>query len=179
MYQLVIAVLSITLLALVVAGGASYMSPDWGSRRVAAELATLSYQSFDAALAAYRASNGGVLPPAASGGPSRLSGGGLPWPLIKPYLGGRSEADSRIVSLTPFQGMDWYYVADSAGAALCLASRSTDGGAPVTPAIRAGLRQSAERASLAFVGSACLERNESAVAGQGDFAVTYRIPSGS
>lgn len=176
MYQLVLAVLSVALTALVVAGGASYMSPDWGSRRTTADLATLSYQSFDAALSAYRASNGGTLPPVAPTGAS-LSSNAMPWPVLRPYLGARAEPDSRVVSLAPVQGMEWHYLADSGGGVLCLAS--IGGGRLVPRSVRAGLTQSAGRASHAYVGRDCLNKDESAVSDEGPFAVTWRIVSGA
>jgi len=179
LHQLVIAVLSIALTALVVTGGASYMSSDWGRRRFTADLANLSYQSFDAALTAYRASNGGSLPPTPGSEPSGLSRNAMPWPVLRPYLGARADADSRVVSLAPVPGMEWYYLADSSGGILCLASVGGEGLPPVPASVRAGLRNSADRASLAYVGRACLDRDDSALTGDGPFAVTWRVSTGA
>ena len=178
MYNLVVAVMSVALMAIVVSGGANYLAPDWGSRRTSAELATLSYQSFDAALSAYRSANAGALPPN-PGGQSSLSSNALPWPVLRPYLGAMGDPTSKVVSLNAFSGMDWYYLADSAGVALCLASRNAAGDAPIPPAVRAGLGASASAATLAFVGRSCLNQDAAALTDAGAFAVTYRIRSGA
>jgi hypothetical protein len=179
MYNLIIAVLSIALTALVVSGGASYMSPEWGNRRMTTDLATLSYRSFDAAVSAYRAANGGSLPPIASAAPAGLGANELPWPVLRPYLGARADVGSNVVSLSPVTGMEWYYATDSTSVALCLVSLGGDGREPIPSSVRSGLQKSTERASVAFVGRSCLNRDDSAVSDQGPFAVTYRIQSGS
>lgn len=162
MFQLVLAVMSIALTAAVVSAGASYLTPDYGVRRVTAETVTTSYRGFEGAVSAYRISNGGSKPP-----PSTFAG--EPWASLSPYMPH---------SLAPVHGMSWSYVQRAGAGYLCL---SRNGESPVSRAVREGAAVAASRVDGAVVGRQCTGEADSTAApdaAETPYAVAFPVQAG-
>lgn len=125
MAQLFIVVLSIALLAIVIAGGVNYLNTDIGVRTETTRMVQTSRHSLESAFLAYRLANRGALPqPEAPGGDEIWLGE------LSGYAGlGATSAPA---------GMRWRYVEDAGVKSLCLV---TEGAVTISDAVLSGLEQ--------------------------------------
>ncbi len=163
MFQLVLAVMGISLTALVLVAGLSSLTPDYGVRRVTTETVATSYRGFEGAVSAYRISNGGSKPP-----PSVIAG--EPWASLGPYMPNGAMAE--------VHGMGWSYVTRSGAGYLCLSKRPDQ---PVSRAVREGVAVAASRVDGTAVGRDCSgasDANAAPDSPETPFAATFPVQAG-
>lgn len=119
--------MSIALLAIVIVGGANYLSTDIGVRTETVRQVATSRNAIEGALASYRVANRGALPPV------EASDEDTTW---KAALDGYMAPGG----LSAPVGMTWRYVQGSQGTLLCL---ETDDGHALSNAVLSGLERAA------------------------------------
>ncbi len=134
MYQLVIAVMVVGISAMLLAGGGSFLNPEFGVRVTTAEQAIAGQRSFELALAAYRIANGGAMP------------GVSTWRNdLAPYLpDGRVTRDPNEDlkgAMSPPRNMRWEFEKRNGRYQLCLRSL-----VPISGAAIEGLKNTLNRA---------------------------------
>ena len=166
MYSLLITVLSIVLLAIVVAGGSFYLSTNRGSTTETRLRVATTYNSVEMAFGAYRVSNGGALPdlPSLSDDPQSSS---LAWRRqIAPYLAG--------ALIGPYN-TGWSYGLAGGRRYVCV---STVPGAVASEALIAGLRGAmVDSSAQSVLAPACGATTSSGVGG-GSAALTFTLQAG-
>lgn len=151
------AVLAIALMALVVAGGISYLKPDFAVRSETADRVTASYRSLESAVAAYRLSNGGALP----------SGSSWKSDLAPYFPGARASVDD---TLRAPKSMEWSFARSGSAVSICLS------GSPISKAQHEGLALAKERSSLATLAKSCTGSADASF--DGTAALRFELQSG-
>lgn len=153
MFQLIMVVMAIGLTAIVVAGGASYVTGDIGNRRLVESEAAAALAVMGSALTSYGRANSGLYPrlPVSEGDTTWMED-------LQPFLPG--ERMPRVRS------MEWIYGTDAEGRLLCLS------GSDLTKSAVSGLRGASRGVADVSLVSGC---DSASVPVEGAAALVMRI----